>query len=379
MPKFIDFSGKRIGRVFIISLHSIKGRSKWNAKCDCSRDFICTSYSFYRGETFECEYCRQERKRGPDISGRKYGRWTVLKMTVDCRNRTAYECRCDCGKLGIVSRGCLGKPHKSLSCGCWGRKKSSKYINDTLYPPAHGLARCKFYYIKTSLIHKCYNKNHPSYLKFGAKGISVCDLWKNGVKDMYEWAKNNGWNEKDIICLKEGKKEFNPENCFIMRNDDFRSETALKGGLQITYKDETHSCLKWSQILDINADELRRRIKMTPSIDEVFEKPFRKAIFLRNPELGEKVIKLYTEGKTQTEISEILGILVPTLAYHLKKSNINLRKDTTRPKKPNIKNEDISKLIEQGWTVSAISKKFNCSFPTIKNRISKMNGIKRKR
>lgn len=379
MPKFIDFSGKRIGRVQIISLHSLDGRSKWYAKCDCSRDFICTSYSFCRGETFECEFCRQQSKRGEDLTDRKFGRWTVLKMTVDCRNKTVYECKCDCGKICIVVRGCLGNPKKSMSCGCWGRKKASKYINDTLYPPCHGLSRLKFYQIKTSLIHKCYNEKHPMYFKFGANGISVCELWKNGVKDMFLWAKENNWNIGDVIILKEGKKIFSPENCLIIKFNDYMSKVSLGGGQQITYKNETHSVRRWGEILNVNAPEIRTRLKKYQSIDEVFDKPFKKNIFSNDLEKSKKVIELYNDGKTQTEISKITGITVVSIAYHLKISGIKLRKDTKRPKKPSVKNEDILELLAKDMTMNSIAKKLGCSFPTIKFRIDSMNGLKRDR
>lgn len=378
MSKFIDCSGQKIGRVTIISLNEMRsGGSRWNCKCDCGKNFICWRVSFKRGEKFECKDCMNERKRGIDLTGRKYGRWTVLKRTLDSRNKTAWECRCDCGTLGIVSGSSLGRPHKSMSCGCLGRKNKSKHVNTTLYPPAHGLAKSKFYTIKTSLIHKCYNEKHSSYKNFGAKGITVCDLWRNGAKDMYNWAVSEGWKEGDIIILKQGEKEFNPQTCIIMKNEDFRSEIALKGGLQITHNGETHSVRKWADILNINVIALRNRLKKYPSVDEVFSSEFKKFIFKNDPNLSKKVIELYLSGKTQTQISKIVKVNSQTIRYHLLINNIELRKnDKCIRKLEYVKDEDVLLLHKKGYSKNKIAKELRCSYPTIDNRLKKLNGIK---
>ena len=85
MPKFIDYSGRKIGRVNVISQSFIKkpGCTYWNCKCDCGLNFSCYNHSFRRGEKFECKECVIERRRGIDLSGRKFGRWTVLSRTLD--------------------------------------------------------------------------------------------------------------------------------------------------------------------------------------------------------------------------------------------------------------------------------------------------------
>src|SRR5271165_6077537 len=137
MPCRVDISGKRVGRVVIIERDHSKPRCLfWKALCDCGKHFSCFSASLKRGERFECKDCMNERKRGPDLSGRKYGRWTVLSMGVDCRNKTICNCRCDCGNLGKVPPSNLNHPKKTKSCGCWGRKIKSKYVNTTQYPPS---------------------------------------------------------------------------------------------------------------------------------------------------------------------------------------------------------------------------------------------------
>ncbi len=381
MAKFIDYAGRKIGRVTVINIAWASGdknengkaigRSGWNCKCDCGKEFVCWSISFKRGEKFECKACWNERKRGIDLTGRKFGRWTVLKRELDRLNKTTWYCKCDCGNYGFISTYSLGRKGKSQSCGCLGRKQKSKHINPTLYPPAHGLSKSKFYTIKTSLIHKCYNEKHPTYKKFGEKGITVCDLWRNGARDMYEWALENGWQEGDIIVLKSGTKEFNPINTLVISNFQFRSEIAQKGGNQITYQGETHSVTKWAELMDVCKTSLAKRLAKSNSIDEVFNSKFRKIIFKNDPELSKKVCEMYISGKTQSEIAKLTGLNSQTTRYHLLKNNIEIREqDKKLYKRPEIKDSDIKKFHYEGLSMNAIAKKLGCSFPTIKRRLT---------
>lgn len=333
MSLFIDYSGKKIGRVKVISYAgktSQKSSSRWNCICDCGANFITASGRFSRGEKFECKDCVNERRRGVDLTGRQFGRWTVLGRTVDCRNRTAWNCVCDCGNYGIVSGGALGRKHKSWSCGCYGRKMKSKYVNSTLYPPSHKISDTPFYKMRVGLVHKCYKEKNCSYPLFGAKGITVCDLWINSAKDMYEWALSKGWEKGDVICLKYGEKEFNPDTVYLIKEGDFRSEVGLKGGTQISYNGETHSVSKWAEMLGTTQFSLRRKLSKNPSIEEVFNSKFRTWHISKNPEMIQKFVDLYKSGKSQIEIAKMFNIHDANIRYHLIKNNVVLRESENR-------------------------------------------------
>lgn len=56
-----------------------------------------------------------------DLTGQRFGRWTVLNRAGSARSgfhvATLWACRCDCGKVKIV-RGNNLRAGKSRSCGC---------------------------------------------------------------------------------------------------------------------------------------------------------------------------------------------------------------------------------------------------------------------
>lgn len=61
------------------------------------------------------------RREFGDMTGQRFGKWTVLGMTTrtstDGHKRTACLCRCDCGTERVVYAQSL-RSGKSMNCGC---------------------------------------------------------------------------------------------------------------------------------------------------------------------------------------------------------------------------------------------------------------------
>ena len=60
------------------------------------------------------------------------------------------------------------------------RKKSKPYNSK------HGLTSHPMYIRWQLLKDRCYNKNHNRYIYYGARGIKVCDRWKDSFIAFYE-------------------------------------------------------------------------------------------------------------------------------------------------------------------------------------------------
>lgn len=368
MPNPIDYADKKIGRVFVTSLnYRGEGKSKWNCRCDCGNKFISNACQFKKGEKFECKKCVFERKRGIDLTGRKYGRWTVLKRCLDSRNKTVWHCKCDCGNEGYIAKCALGNPKKSMSCGCLGRKLKSKWANPSLYPKASGLSKTRFYHMRTQLIHKCYRENFPTYQLFGGKGITVCDLWRNSARDMYEWAIENGWEEGVCIVLKSGCKEYSPETSYLIHNDDYRAIISQNVGKKINYKGENLSLSDWGKKLDIDLTTLRKRLKIYPSIDEAFETPRKKMTFFNNSHLKNQAIEMFKKCRSYKKVAAHFGVTSSAIHYHIKNSGISREWNRLE-----IDDEEIKSLIESGSSINSIAKKFSTSWICISNRLKRM-------
>lgn len=128
MGKFIDLTGQRFGRLTVLSraenIISSNGRKyiAWNCQCDCGNQHIVKQEMLISGHTRSCGCLKRETgsKRIIDLTGKKFGRLTVLKKSeVEHKNHIAYWiCQCDCGNVVEVAGASL-RSGGTKSCGCY--------------------------------------------------------------------------------------------------------------------------------------------------------------------------------------------------------------------------------------------------------------------
>lgn len=144
-----------------------------------------------------------------DLTGKRFGRWLVLKETRNPRpGPSKWHCRCDCGKEKMEVGYTALTGGRSLSCGCLRRefyaslRKSDNVVHDQRNPS---------YRIWQGIRTRCFNERHPSYRSYGERGITMCPQWKDNfdqfLKDMGPRPKglsieriNNGGNYEPGNC-----------------------------------------------------------------------------------------------------------------------------------------------------------------------------------
>lgn len=149
-----------------------------------------------------------------DITGRRFERLLVIK---DCgRDKwgdTLWLCKCDCGNEKITTGGSL-RYGRVKSCGCI-HKEFISNLRKT-----HGMSKTRFYNTWQLIVSRCCNKNNPSYILYGARGITVCNRWKNSFlafkEDMYQsyldHVEKYGENNTSIDRI-DVNGNYEPENC----------------------------------------------------------------------------------------------------------------------------------------------------------------------
>lgn len=147
-----------------------------------------------------------------DMSGERYGRLTVIKRDGSTKQgKPLWLCLCDCGNYTHVPRKRL--IHGStISCGCYRREFSS--IQHT----THGLSKHKdsknrLYGIWTGIKDRCHNPNSKYWKRYGGRGISVCDEWRNDYMSFHNWAMLNGYSDDLTLDRRDNDKGYNPDNC----------------------------------------------------------------------------------------------------------------------------------------------------------------------
>ena len=150
-------------------------------------------------------------------------RWKEIKDFDKCKYKEKVECICICGEKRFVIKASLING-KSNDCGC-GRKKSVADRNKS-----HGLSKHPLYKVWKNIKSRCFNKNSHHYIRYGARGITICDEWKNNFKSFYEWSISNGYNESLEIDRIDNNGNYDQSNCRFVTaevNCQNRSSTKL--------------------------------------------------------------------------------------------------------------------------------------------------------
>mgnify|MGYP007070555145 CR=1 FL=1 len=118
----IDLTGKRFGRLVVMSRSANKNgpNYKWFCLCDCGNITEVAGGSLQQGATNSCGCLRKEvisDLYSKDILGQKFGKLTVIKKVGIKRKLILWECLCDCGNTVEVIGTSL-RIGETASCGC---------------------------------------------------------------------------------------------------------------------------------------------------------------------------------------------------------------------------------------------------------------------
>jgi len=140
-----------------------------------------------------------------DLTGKRFGRLTVIRQGPRKNGLLYWECKCDCGNIRY-HRNCELKSGQIISCGCYRkeymRKKSTK----------HGLYNEKLRGVWAQMRQRCNNPNHKDYSNYGGRGISVCPEWDEYTA-FRNWAISAGYKEGLTIDRINVDGNYTPENC----------------------------------------------------------------------------------------------------------------------------------------------------------------------
>lgn len=194
-------------------------------------------------------------KYGNNIVGQKFAMLTVLEFAGICGTGThakrMFRCLCDCGieksmRIAPIVSG------RTISCGCI----TKPYQNEII--AKYGVYRLALLHRYRQMISRCHNPKDLAYKDYGARGIVVCDLWKENFLVYYDWAIANGLTDDLQVDRRNNDGEYSPENCRVAtRLNNMRN---TRKNRFITYNGETKCASEWAEIYGINEATIRGRI-----------------------------------------------------------------------------------------------------------------------
>lgn len=77
----------------------------------------------------------------------------------------------------------------------------------------HNKSTTRLYSIWKHMKQRCYNTNKDSYINYGARGITICQDWKDNFINFETWALSNGYSDNLTIDRKDVNGNYEPSNC----------------------------------------------------------------------------------------------------------------------------------------------------------------------
>ena len=169
--------------------------------------------------------------------GKKQGSIIVLSHFKKGKYNTNYfRCQCDCGRISEIATSHFFNDNQT-TCGRFHKKYENSKIGEKLYNTWN------------RMIHRCYDPKNHKYYRYGARGNSVCDEWKNDYDTFYKWAMNNGYKEGLSIHRINNDANYEPSNCrWATRKQQQRNMSLNR---IIEYKGENKCLSEWCEELNL--------------------------------------------------------------------------------------------------------------------------------
>lgn len=201
-----------------------------------------------------------------NLTGHRYGRWTVIEEVGRKHGGATWLARCDCGNEKVVKGNCL-RTGSSKSCGCLNVEVHRRVCIER--NTKHGLTNTKAFSAWVNIRQRCENKSTPAYKKYGAKGIKVCERWhsfESFLADMGEPP-----SLLHTIDRIDSSGDYEPKNCRWATQKEQQNNRSSNRVIRAFGKDQTLQ--QWSEELSIARKTITGRLRLGWPVEKALTEP----------------------------------------------------------------------------------------------------------
>lgn len=148
-----------------------------------------------------------------DLTGKRFGRLVVVSRSENKGQMSRWNCVCDCGNTTTVYSSNLRRGY-TQSCGCYRHECELLRASDRRkHGEANGSNRTRLYRIWSGMNNRCFNEKSKAFENYGARGILVCEEWHKDYTSFRDWAMANGYRDDLSIDRIDNDGNYSPENC----------------------------------------------------------------------------------------------------------------------------------------------------------------------
>lgn len=197
-----------------------------------------------------------------DLTGRRFGRLTVIGLAGKARAGYVWNCRCDCGHDRAVLRASLTYGG-TQSCGC--RHSDAARLRHT----KHGGSGTVEYGHWENMVRRCNYPKADGFEHYGGRGIAVCQRWRNFANFYADMGPRP--SPKHSIERRNNNGNYEPDNCYwATRKEQMRN---MRRNHLVTFNGETLCISEWTEKLGLSINLLLHRLKRGWSAEKALTTP----------------------------------------------------------------------------------------------------------
>lgn len=205
------------------------------------------------------------RRGGPlkNLIGCRFGRLVVIKRSTNRGGRVMWFCACDCGKEKSIKSSSLLEG-RTKSCGCRIVEAAiARVLVDNMSRSPEKQAWYK-------MLRRCHDPEHFGYLNYGARGITVCQRWRDSFLTFYEDMGPRP-SAKHSIDRIDNNKGYEPENCRWATASQQNGNQ--RRSIIIEFQGRKQCLAHWAKEYGITAPLLYYRVKAGWDLQTALTKP----------------------------------------------------------------------------------------------------------
>lgn len=204
-----------------------------------------------------------------NLIGQRFSRLIVIKKSENDKwGQSCWLCNCDCGQKVIVRNQSLKSGH-TKSCGCFNIDQS--IAANLTHGHTLNNRMSNTYNTWNHMIQRCTNPKNHQYLKYGGRGIMVCERWgkfENFLEDMGE-PPTKGHSIDRI----DNNGSYYKENCrWATQKEQNRNK---RNNYLVTHNNETRCLAAWAEKTGIHRNTIEKRLSLGWSARRALTEPVR--------------------------------------------------------------------------------------------------------
>ena len=168
----------------------------------------------------------------------------------------------------------------------------------------HGLTETREYGVWCQMKSRCHSPTHKQFKDYGARGITVCDCWRNSFKAFMKYmGKRPKGGTIDRI---DNNRGYEPGNCRWATQKEQGFNT--RANRLLTFRGKTMPLGQWAETLGFGHSTIILRLKSGMTVDEA----------LSTPVLVAETVTFRGRTHTVAEWSKELGIPFKTIRNRIR-------------------------------------------------------------